>query len=192
MTVLGIIPARAESKRLPNKNLAILGGCTLVEWTIKAAVNSGVFDKIVVTTDDDRVAEVAKKHPVDILHRPEYLTHDHLPMFPVVLHAVAAYPKTIVAILLQPTSPFRDSNDIREAFVAWSRARSLVSVDPDGNENGAIFIAHVDTLKGGYIYDEDGGNFDRHKMDRVSSIDINTQGDLDRARLIMAWRANAG
>lgn len=185
MKLLALIPARKASARLPRKNIAELGDMPLIVWTMIAAKDAKIFDMIAVSTDDETVKGLASRHGISVIDRPPELCADNMPMLPVVRHALAAHPWAEVIVLLQPTSPFRDSEHIYEALEQWSCERSLASVGPDGKENGAIFIVSRDAIiDGEHIYDEDGKNFDRYVMDAGASIDIDTQEDLDRAR---AW-----
>lgn len=187
MKLLALIPARRFSARLPRKNIAELGGMPLIVWTMIAAKAAGVFDAVAVSTDDETVRSLALTNGIDIIDRPPELCADNMPMLPVVRHALAAHPWADAIVLLQPTSPFRDSDHICEALAKWSCARSLASVDPHGKENGAIFIVRADALRAGeHIYDEDGGNFERYMMNTVASLDVDTQEDLDRARKMLS------
>jgi len=113
--VLGIIPARGRSKRLPRKAIAMLAGKPLLSYTIEEALKSEMLDKIVVTTEDAEIAAVAKKYPIAVIDRPMNLAQDETPMFKVIQHAVKSVeienPVDIV-VVLQPTSPFRTAKDI--------------------------------------------------------------------------------
>ncbi len=131
---LAIIPARAGSKGLKDKNITLLAGKPLIMHTIEAALGCPFIDKIVVTTDSDRIAEVASTH-TQIILRPDKLGVDDVPLAPVIIHAVekaelfyGRYFKNIFT--LQPTSPLRTSLHIREAFKIFNTQRcdSLISV----------------------------------------------------------------
>ena len=76
MNTFAIIPARGGSKRVPHKNIIDLCGKPMIVWTIEAAIQSQVFDKIYVSTDDPMIADVCKDHPVDVLMRNGY-SDDH-------------------------------------------------------------------------------------------------------------------
>lgn len=194
--ILGLIPARADSRRLPRKNVASLGGMPLVVWTIIAAKASGIFSVIAVSTDDDEIKALARKHGVEVIERPAELCADNMPMLPVVRHALTAYPKTEVVMLLQPTSPFRDELHIREAMRQWRNAShgwhpkpSMASVDiKTEKENGAIYISAASVIReGGHIYDEAGGNWFKFHMDSfAASLDIDTPEDLEKAKALLA------
>ena len=74
---VAVIPARGNSKGIPRKNLANLGGKPLFMWTVEAAIESGVFDKVVVSTEDDDIIEAAYRK-TSIIPRPRYLSQDHV------------------------------------------------------------------------------------------------------------------
>lgn len=136
MKTLAIIPARAGSKRIKNKNIRGLGGKPLVEWTIDVAKSSSLFCDILVSTDSEKVLEIA--HRKEILApwlRPAILSDDKASSIDVVLHALNWYESNIhkvdAVMLLQPTSPFRSNYNINLAidlFQQRGRFGSLVSV----------------------------------------------------------------
>ena len=121
MKIIGIIPARGGSKRLPRKNILPLAGVPLIEWTILAAVNSRVLVDTVVSTDDAEIAEVARKSGASVLSlRPFEISTDSASVISVLKHEVdqweTAHGQIIDGVLLlQPTSPFRTAITIREA-----------------------------------------------------------------------------
>jgi len=134
--VLGVIPARGGSKRAPMKNLRMLTGIPLVGHTIIAARTSHMLDRVVVSTDDERIAKTARLFGADVpFFRPHELSRDETPLLPVIKHAVvsversSSHPVDIVAIL-QPTSPFRTSSQIDAAIrkIIRSKADTVVSV----------------------------------------------------------------
>jgi CMP-N-acetylneuraminic acid synthetase len=136
-TVLAIIPARGGSKRLPGKNIKLLNGKPVIAWTIQAALKSIYIDKVIVTTDDQEFARIAKKHGADIpFIRPPELAEDTSSSVSVLQHALKKLnennEKYDVVILLQPTSPLRRTLDIDDGFEYYSRkkAMSVVSVCP--------------------------------------------------------------
>ncbi|WP_053979378.1 cytidylyltransferase domain-containing protein [Marinagarivorans algicola] len=118
MRVVALIPARAGSKRLPQKNVLPLMGKPLITWTIEAAAQSGVFDEIVVSTDCEYVAELAQKAGAKIpFLRPSELSGDMASSADVILHAIHELQLgySDVLVLLQPTSPLRRAEDIINA-----------------------------------------------------------------------------
>ena len=113
MTCVAIIPARGGSKGIPHKNLALVGGTTLVERAIAAAQQCKSISRIIVTSDDLTILDKAREMNVEFVLRPAELATDDSPIEDAILHALdsaqatSPLPKSLV--LLQPTSPLRDS-----------------------------------------------------------------------------------
>lgn len=130
--VLAIIPARAGSKGLPDKNTIDFHGRPLITWTIDAAIKSQCFSDIIVSSNDDEVLRISRDYGdiITALDRPEVLCGDEVPGVAVALHAVKAKPSCKYAMLLQPTSPLRSYKDIRGAceFGLKNSLESLVSL----------------------------------------------------------------
>jgi len=112
--VLAIIPARGGSKRLPGKNIKLLNGKPLIAYSIEYALNSSVIDKVVLSTEDDEIALIAKQFGAQVLMRPMELAQDTTKTAPVLVHVVEELEKENyvpdVIILLQPTCPIREDN----------------------------------------------------------------------------------
>jgi CMP-N-acetylneuraminic acid synthetase len=144
--VLAIIPARGGSKLLPRKNLKQLGGKPLIVWTIEAALKSRYITKIVVSTDDDEISNLSKKSGVSVIKRPKNLASDTSTSESVILHTLDFLNSDDlvfdIVILLQPTSPFRSTLDIDNAYEMMinSRAKSLISVNQTDNKFLKSFI----------------------------------------------------
>lgn len=135
MAVLGLIPAKAGSTRLPQKNILDLGGKPLIAWAIEAAQKSGVIDRLVLSTESQEVADIARQYGADVpFIRPEKLAKDPAGVSDVCLHALQKLREqgdeydTIVAML--PTCPFRSAQDIRQAMQLYQdrQAQFLLSV----------------------------------------------------------------
>lgn len=139
--VLGLVTARGGSKGLIDKNIRPLAGRPLIAWTLAAAHEStgsgpGCLDRVVVSTDSERIADICRQHGAETpFCRPADLARDDSPHIDVVLHALewlrrheSYVPEWVM--LLQPTSPFRTAADIRESIeLANSRgAPAVVSV----------------------------------------------------------------
>lgn len=133
---IAIIPARGGSKRLPGKNIKDLAGKPMIAWTIEAALDSGVFDYVFVSTDCEEIVKVAKKFGAKVpFLRPEELANDTATTNDVVTHLVNWFEKehdqkiSTIAIL-QPTSPLRNSLHIKEAMSLMQEksAKAIVSV----------------------------------------------------------------
>jgi len=130
-TILGLIPARGGSKRLPNKNVLPLGGKPLICWTIEAAKNSKYIDDIILSSDDDKLLNIGMTYGIKAIKRPVELAKDEARSIDVVLyHLNQLNQKPEYIILLQPTSPFRTAKHIDEAieFLFIKRAHAIISV----------------------------------------------------------------
>ena len=137
MTVLGVITARSGSKGIPGKNTRTLAGKPLLVHTIDAAHQSGAFDRLILSTDDEAAASIARGRECEVpFVRPAHLSADDTPHLPVMQHALTwlrdhdRYAPEWVMIL-QPTSPLRQAFHIREAIdlAVSSGADSVVGVD---------------------------------------------------------------
>lgn len=88
---VAIIPARGGSKRIPRKNVKLFAGRPMIAHAIEAARASELFDRVVVSTDDDEIAAIAKQHGAEVpFMRPADLADDHTPTAPVIAHALSA------------------------------------------------------------------------------------------------------
>ena len=120
-SILAVIPARAGSKGLPNKNLKPLNGKKLIGWPIGAALKSGICDRVICSTDSAEIAELAKEFGAEIpFLRPKKLALDETPTSEVLIHAIEFFKSKDLSfdyiLLLEPTSPLTTSEDILNAF----------------------------------------------------------------------------
>lgn len=120
--ILAVIPARGGSKGIPRKNIKDLAGKPLIAWTIETAKVSSVFDRIIVSTDDQEIANIARQFGADVpFLRPQELSTDTATSIDVVLHLIQwlreneRYSPDYL-MLLQPTSPFRSPVDITQVI----------------------------------------------------------------------------
>lgn len=113
MALIGLISARGGSKGIPRKNIKPLLGKPLIGWTIDAAKQASCIDRLIVSTEDEEIAAVARKLGADIpFMRPAELAADDTPGIAPVLHAIEQLPEYDWVLLLQPTSPLRSAEDI--------------------------------------------------------------------------------
>jgi CMP-N-acetylneuraminic acid synthetase len=129
--ILSIIPARSGSKGLSQKNIINLAGKPLMAWTIEASLNSKYISKTIVSSDSDEVLTIAQKYNSDVLKRPNEFATDFSSSEIVVKNVLESIEEKFeYLVLLQPTSPLRDSNDIDNAFekLFSSKATALISV----------------------------------------------------------------
>ncbi|HEY4517676.1 MAG TPA: acylneuraminate cytidylyltransferase family protein [Candidatus Paceibacterota bacterium] len=153
--ILGIITARGGSKGIPGKNIKLLFGKPLIAYTIETAKKSGVFDRLILSTDDEAIANVAREYGCEVpFMRPAELAQDATPHLPVIQHAVAwlreheSYQPDFVMIL-QPTSPLRQAFHIKEA------AELMLQKEPDSVLSVAPIPEHFNSKKA-MVLGEDG------------------------------------
>lgn len=208
MRVLGVIPARAASKRLPGKNMADLGGKFLIQWTIEAAREACI--EVVVSTDDLLVLELCKGLSIKAIHRRKELCLDDTPSIDVVRDVWGcgdwSGTQYDAVMLLQPTSPFRTADDISasldiltktggqavvsvtDAEVEYvfelgvaNRLRPVKSMQGKYVPNGAIYTLTNDAME---AYDDwwTANPSYAYLMPKSRSLDIDTPSDLALAR----------
>lgn len=117
MKKIAIITARSGSKGLPNKNVLLVNGKPLIAYTIEAAIDSGVFDKIIVSTDSQEYIDLLSHYPIEFIKRATHLASDKASSFVVIEDVLQQYNKVSCDyfMLLQPTSPLRTVLHIQEA-----------------------------------------------------------------------------
>lgn len=137
MTVLALIAARGGSKGIPRKNLALVGGRSLIRRAVQSAKESGVCDRIVCSTDDQEIADEAIAAGAEVpFLRPAELAGDKVAVLPAIQHAIAqceAQGEPVrTLIFLQATVPFRSGKEIARALALFveGRHRSVISVCP--------------------------------------------------------------
>ena len=132
--VLAIVPARANSKRIPGKNKKNFLGKPLIQWSIEAALQSECVTDTVVSTDDLDILDYQKKYPnIKFVKRPDHLALDTTSgVAPVLDLLQSQFSGYDYVILLQPTSPLRTSKHVDDAFneLIKSKKTQLVSVKP--------------------------------------------------------------
>ena len=136
MAIIAIIPARGGSKSIPRKNIKLLAGKPLIVYTIETALKCKLLDRVIVSTDDEEIAAISKKHGAEVpFIRPRELALDTTPMLPVLQHAVSYLEQNEklhidIVVLLQPTAPFREASDIENCIekLKNEKADSVVTV----------------------------------------------------------------
>jgi CMP-N,N'-diacetyllegionaminic acid synthase len=133
--ILGIVPARGGSKGLPNKNLKLLAGRSLIAHAADTARQAGIFDRLILSTDSNEIATEGRRSGLEVpFMRPSHLATDDAPMFSVICHAIKAFESTgwnpDIVVLLQPTSPLRQPKHLRTAvdLLQTTEADAVVSV----------------------------------------------------------------
>lgn len=139
--VLGVIPARGGSKGLTRKNILETNGRPLISWTIQQGIKSKYIDRIIVSTDDEQIAEISRNEGADIpFIRPARLATDTAKTIDVIEHLMSKLKKIgeiyEIIVLLEPTSPLRKEKDIDSAIEALERS---------GKFDGAVTLGRYKT-----------------------------------------------
>ncbi len=198
------MPARGGSKRLPRKNTADLGGKPLLQWTLDAARESNIFDKVWVSSEDYEIGSIAHiLWPNCWWRRSPKLALDTTPSIEVVKELNEAMPADVY-VLLQPTSPFRTVEDIQGAMNLLGNGDSVISVTEAPSDlafevgfaqrlrtvpnivvpNGAIYILTKDALDRGETWYS--GISYAYSMPKERSLDIDNGIDLEIARILVS------
>jgi len=153
MRILALVTARGGSKRLPRKNVRLLGGRPLIAWTIQAAKGIQEIADILVSTDEPEIIEIAgREGALAPWLRPPELATDTAKSIDVALHALdwyeAAYGPVDGLMLLQPTSPFRRPETIKQAIKLFStnRPRPVIGVSPAASHPAWCYRVEQSTL----------------------------------------------
>lgn len=145
MKILALIPARGGSKGIPRKNVKPIAGRPLIAWTIEAALRSTRLSGVVVTTDDEEIAAVAREFGAKTpFLRPAELARDDTPGIDPVLHALQELPAFDAVVLLQPTSPLRCTADIDACIDLAERTGAPCVVSTAEVQTHPQLIFHVD------------------------------------------------
>jgi CMP-N,N'-diacetyllegionaminic acid synthase len=132
--IIALIPARGGSKGIPGKNIKFLAGKPLIAYTIEVAKKCRYLDKIFVSTDDEEIAKISRKYGAEIIKRPNILAGDKSKFIDAIFYHLEKFKKENfipeVLVVLQPTSPLRTTNDIKEAIELFlnNECESVVSV----------------------------------------------------------------
>lgn len=149
MKVLGLIPARGGSKGVPRKNIRFLAGKPLLAYTAEAALAATHLTRIVLSTDDEEIAEVGRSCGIEVpFLRPAELAEDTTPTLPVVQHAIhfleSRGQRFDAICLLQPTNPLRQASDIDGCIELLERAEAdtvftMLAVPAEHNPHWVYF-----------------------------------------------------
>lgn len=163
MKKIAIIPARSGSKGLKDKNIKELCGKPLLVYTIEAALNSNLFDDVIVSTDSNEYGKIAESFGATYFERSKELAEDNSPTYVVIEDILNKINDIDYFVLLQPTSPLRNEKHIKEAcdeFESnYDRYDFLVSVkEAEHNEDLVKQIDEDNSLKN---FDKDFSNYKR-------------------------------
>lgn len=136
---IAVIPARSGSVELPNKNLQVIGGKSLLNRAIDFAIEADLFDKVIVTTDYS--AHLFQNDGVDVHHRPENLATSQTTMVEVLMDVIEAFrlDDEDKIVLLQPTSPYRSKEGLMRVLELMEQYDSVITVK-ELEYNPALFV----------------------------------------------------
>lgn len=159
MEFLAIIPARGGSKGIPRKNIKLLKGKPLIWYSINAALESKYINKVVLSTEDKEIAQVAKDCGAEVIWRPDELAQDETKTAPVLIDVITQLEKENykpdVVVLLQATCPHRDAkalDDAIETFLNHPECDSTFVVKKEGWTHSLWRESHDGTPFGLYDY----------------------------------------
>ncbi|SHN44861.1 cytidylyltransferase domain-containing protein [Chitinophaga sp. CF418] len=166
MKTLFLIPARGGSKGVPGKNIKSLGGKPLINYAIDAVKPLTAIENICVSTDAEDIKAVVEANGVNVpFIRPAYLAEDNSGTYEVCLHAIEFYEKQgrffDVLVILQPTSPFRTTENIREALQSYSKELDMVVSVKETKSNPYTVLFEENNE--GFLVKSKQGNFIRRQ-----------------------------
>ena len=206
--ILGVIPARGGSKGIPRKNIKMIAGKPLIAWTIEAAKGSKLLDRFVVSTEDPEIAEISRKYGAEVIDRPAELATDEASTLSVLQHAISII-KADTVVILQPTSPVRDTDLIDRCIRRFQeiKADNLAAgfickfmeygtytqrrQDLKGffYDDGNVYVIKTDLIKKGKLL---GKNVERFKTSREENVEIDDDFDFWMAEQILLKRIKEG
>jgi len=218
---IAIIPARGGSKGIPRKNIRLLGGKPLIAWSIEAAKNSGVVDLVIVSTEDEEIAEISRKWGAEVpFMRPVELATDTSSLGDAVNHAVrylveTERSKVDIILTLLPTHPFQKPEMLQVAVEVLQDDdyRTFSTVARVWCPPGKIVLRRGDYLQPistqdrglPHVYYRNYGLINGRKLDcyygrdyafvvsdRFSLVDIDTMDDLNAAEALLGLKKVAG
>ena len=172
-SVLGVILARAGSKRVPNKNLRAFRGKPLLSWTVDAAKQSAYLDSLILSTDIP--IEALGDYAPPIVQRPAELATDDATSEDALRHVMSLHPADWI-VLLQPTSPLRTAADIDACIERAQLGHGCISTF-HGKTNGAVYVATKEWLA---EHDFSHMGLCKYEMEESHSLDINEPEDFDK------------
>ena len=156
MKILGIIPARGGSKGIPRKNIVVVGGKPLIQYSIDLgleAMREGLIDRCIVSTDDEEIARIARTLGGDVpFLRPAEISNDTAKSVDFMLHALSFLERQgehyDAVLLLQPTSPLRTIEDVRVIIQSFKEgnSESLISVYREDHVHALVSYHYQDGI----------------------------------------------
>ncbi len=202
---LAVIPARGGSKGLPGKNIKSICGKPLIAWSIEAALDAKEIDRVVVSTDSEEIADVARNFGADVLMRPEELATDEATTIAVLENIAGEVQDADTFIVLQPTSPLRNEGLIDSCIKKfkqgeysnlatgfWCKSQEFGShnnmrrQDYKGffYDDGNIYILPRSLVEKGRWY---GDNICRYVIEREQNYEIDDEVDFIVLEALMRY-----
>lgn len=180
-----IIPARGGSTRIPRKNIKLFHGVPIIEYSIKTAEKSGLFDHIIVSTDDYEIAAIAHTAGATVYMRPDSLGENDIGTQEVAKDALenvklaGSIPlgRMDYACVIYATAPLLEVNDLKRGLKELKSSRSMsysYSTDVDGVDIGNFYWGDIDAFLSGKPL---AGNSTTVPIDPARAVDINTASD---------------
>jgi len=191
VTCVAIIPARGGSQRIPRKNIRLFHGKPIIDYSIKAAQDSGLFQRVFVSTDHPGISSVAYKAGADVLWRPDALAKDNVGTQAVMADALNTIIRDwitvkppVYACCIYATAPLMTSVDLIRGYLALRSPNVpyVYAVGPDWRDAGQWYWGAVETFIDGVSLDQ--ASFYKLPAERV--CDINTLDDWSRAEQLYA------
>jgi CMP-N-acetylneuraminic acid synthetase len=191
VSILGLIPARSGSKRLPGKNLKLMCGRPLIAHVILEALKTVNLKQVHVTSEDDEILETARYYGADTIKRPRSLAHDKALVYGAITHAIDAVGGCEAVCLIQCTSPLTKAEHIDRTIDAYLKDGKPQMTVTRGYSvaNGAVYVGSVEWLRHGGNWDD--GSPGWVQMEPHESCDINTYEDFKAAEMLMLARMAA-
>ena len=161
---IAIIPARSGSKGLKDKNILDICGKPLIAYSIIAGINSDLFSRVIVSTDSEQYADIARHYHAEVFMRDEALSGDNTSTYAVIEDILKKCTDALdYFVLLQPTSPLRDSRHVKSAVSLFEKNYNnfdfLVSVKEA--EHAGILVKPIDNDESLKYFDTDFSNYKR-------------------------------
>lgn len=165
MKKIAIIPARSGSKGLKDKNIIDLCGKPLIAYTIEAAIHSGVFNRVIVSTDSEHYADISRNYGAEVMMRGEFLSNDKATTYMVLEDILKnrLSERIDYFVLLQPTSPLRNATHIKEAITKFENRFDAFDflVSMKEVEHAKILVNPIDEDESLKFFDTDFSNYRR-------------------------------
>jgi len=199
--ILGVIPARAGSRGIPNKNKKICASKPLIQWTIDSSKKSKLLNNIIITTDDPDIIKIAKKNNINVIIRPPELATDDSLIVDTLNYILDKIPDTHILVLLQPTSPIRNDGLIDKCIKKFldgnydclvtgynhcrkyeKRALRRQEMKPNFFNDGNVFVFKPEKIREGKTVCK---NYGKVYTSKEENVDIDDEFDFWLAEKIL-------